>query len=157
MNGSPSNCAKPSLGPTPQVSHPRPGQEVWSLVSSLLEHTGIDPLLTPIRTPQANGTCERFIGSLKWECLDYMLILHGRQLHIVWCGSTLSITTRLDLIRTLNNRSLTGISRVIRSSPQAPSSPHPSRMACTTIFTRRLLALTSSEIIQRRSKPPTIC
>jgi hypothetical protein len=33
---------------------------------------------------QANGTCERFIGSLKWECLDYMLILHGCQLqHLV--------------------------------------------------------------------------
>jgi putative transposase len=51
------------------------------LFSSLLEHTGIDPVLTPIRTPQANGICERFIGSLKWECLDYMLILQDHQLH----------------------------------------------------------------------------
>jgi putative transposase len=51
------------------------------LFSSLLEHTGIDPVLTPIRTPQANGICERFIGSLKWECLDYMLILQDHQLN----------------------------------------------------------------------------
>jgi putative transposase len=51
------------------------------LFSSLLKHTGVVPLLTPPQTPQANGICERFIGSLKWECLDYMLILHCRQLH----------------------------------------------------------------------------
>jgi len=38
-------------------------------------------LKTPVRTPQANAICERFIGSLKRECLDHMFILHRRQLH----------------------------------------------------------------------------
>jgi putative transposase len=38
-------------------------------------------LKTPIRAPKANSFCERFIGSLKRECLDHMLILHRRQLH----------------------------------------------------------------------------
>jgi transposase InsO family protein len=51
------------------------------LFFNLIEHTGIQPLLIPVRTPQTNGICERFIGSLKWECLDYMLILHCRQAH----------------------------------------------------------------------------
>jgi putative transposase len=50
------------------------------LFANLLAHTGAEPLLIPVQTPQANGICERFIGSLKWECLDYMLILHDRQL-----------------------------------------------------------------------------
>jgi len=38
-------------------------------------------LKTPIRAPKANSYCERFIGSLKRECLDHILILHRRQLH----------------------------------------------------------------------------
>jgi putative transposase len=38
-------------------------------------------LKTPIRAPKANSFCERFIGSLKRECLDQMLILHRGQLH----------------------------------------------------------------------------
>ncbi|HSR29588.1 MAG TPA: integrase core domain-containing protein, partial [Anaerolineae bacterium] len=43
--------------------------------------TGIQVLRTPVRAPKANAICERFIGSLKRECLDHMLILHCYQLH----------------------------------------------------------------------------
>jgi putative transposase len=39
--------------------------------------SGIEILKTP---PQANAFCERFIGSLRRECLDHMLILHLKQL-----------------------------------------------------------------------------
>jgi len=42
---------------------------------------GIKILKTPIRAPKANSFCERFIGSLKRECLDYIFILHRHQLH----------------------------------------------------------------------------
>jgi transposase InsO family protein len=35
---------------------------------------------TPYRTPQANGVCERFMGSLRRECLDHILIHEGRHL-----------------------------------------------------------------------------
>jgi len=42
--------------------------------------SGIEILKTPARTPQANAFCERFIGSLRRECLDHMLNLHLKQL-----------------------------------------------------------------------------
>ena len=44
---------------------------------------GIDVLKTPFRTPKANAICERFLGSLRRECLDYVLILSERHLHRV--------------------------------------------------------------------------
>jgi len=38
---------------------------------------------TPYRTPQANGVCERFMGSLRRECMDHILIHEGRHLERV--------------------------------------------------------------------------
>jgi putative transposase len=38
--------------------------------------SGIKEVKTPYRTPQANGICERFMGSLRRECIDHVLI-HG--------------------------------------------------------------------------------
>jgi hypothetical protein len=43
----------------------------------------IKVLRTPCRAPKANGICERFLGSLRWECLDYVLILNERHLYRV--------------------------------------------------------------------------
>jgi len=40
----------------------------------------IKELETPYRTPQANGICERFMGSLRRECLGHTLIHEGRHL-----------------------------------------------------------------------------
>jgi len=42
---------------------------------------GVKILKTPVRAPKANSFCERFIGSLKRECLDHIFILHRHQLH----------------------------------------------------------------------------
>jgi putative transposase len=44
---------------------------------------GIDVLKTPDRAPKANAICERFLGSLRRECLDYVLILSERHLRQV--------------------------------------------------------------------------
>jgi len=43
---------------------------------------GIDIVHTPYFTPKANALCERFIGSVRRECLDFILIwseAHGRR------------------------------------------------------------------------------
>jgi putative transposase len=42
---------------------------------------GMEVLHTPIAAPKANAFCERFVGSLRRECLDYMLILGERHLY----------------------------------------------------------------------------
>ena len=45
--------------------------------------TGIEVLRTPIKAPRANAIVERFIGSVRRECLDHMLIFGERQLYRV--------------------------------------------------------------------------
>ncbi len=37
--------------------------------------SGIRVLRTPVRAPRANATCERFLGSVRRECLDHLLVL----------------------------------------------------------------------------------
>jgi putative transposase len=43
----------------------------------------IEILKTPYYAPRANAICERFLGSIRRECLDHLLILHEKQLHRV--------------------------------------------------------------------------
>jgi putative transposase len=43
---------------------------------------GMRVLRTPVRAPQANAICERFGGSLRRECLDYLIPFHER--HLQW-------------------------------------------------------------------------
>jgi putative transposase len=45
--------------------------------------SGIEILTTPYQAPRANAICERFLGSLRRECLDHVLVLHEKQLHRV--------------------------------------------------------------------------
>ncbi len=42
--------------------------------------SGIELIHTPHEAPQANAICERFVGSLRRECLDHVLVLGVRQL-----------------------------------------------------------------------------
>jgi len=43
----------------------------------------LEILKTPYHAPRANAICERFLGSVRRECLDQVLILHEKQLHRV--------------------------------------------------------------------------
>ena len=49
----------------------------------------IAPLRTPVRAPKANAYCERIIGSLRRECLDWVMPLRERHLRLLvreWAG-----------------------------------------------------------------------
>jgi transposase InsO family protein len=43
----------------------------------------IEILKTPYHVPQANAICERFLGSVRRECLDHLLVFHEKQLQRV--------------------------------------------------------------------------
>ena len=45
--------------------------------------TEIEVLKTPYRAPRANAICERFLGSLRRECLDNLVLLSERYLYRV--------------------------------------------------------------------------
>ncbi len=47
---------------------------------ALLEGEGIKVIRTPVRTPNANAHIERWVGTVRRECLERVLILSRRQL-----------------------------------------------------------------------------
>jgi putative transposase len=48
--------------------------------------SGIEVIHTPYEAPRANAICERFVGSLRRECLDHMLVIGGLQLSRILKG-----------------------------------------------------------------------
>jgi putative transposase len=42
-----------------------------------VENWGIHVLRSPVRTPTANAHCERLIGTIRRECLDYLIPLNA--------------------------------------------------------------------------------
>jgi putative transposase len=48
--------------------------------------SNIKILKTPYHAPRANAICERFLRSVRQECLDHLLILHEKQLQRVLKG-----------------------------------------------------------------------
>ena len=48
-----------------------------------LEAMGLVVLKTPVRVPQANAFCERLIGTMRRDCLDFVIALSERHLRAV--------------------------------------------------------------------------
>ncbi|MBV9543208.1 MAG: transposase [Chloroflexi bacterium] len=44
---------------------------------------GIDAIVTPVASPRANAIVERFLGTLRRECLDHLIILDEQHLRSV--------------------------------------------------------------------------
>jgi len=52
-----------------------------------IAHLGLEVVKTPVRSPQANALCERLIGTLRRECLDWLIPLteeHLRKTLRLW-------------------------------------------------------------------------
>jgi transposase InsO family protein len=48
--------------------------------NDVLAGNGTRVIKTPVRSPRANSYAERFVGTLRRECLDHVLILGERRL-----------------------------------------------------------------------------
>jgi hypothetical protein len=51
-------------------------------VDRAIASMGLRVLKTPVRTPQANAFCERLIGTMRRECLDWLIPFNER--HLRW-------------------------------------------------------------------------
>jgi len=47
---------------------------------------GIETIRTPVRSPRANAFAERWVRTVRQECLDHVLVVSARQLESVLCG-----------------------------------------------------------------------
>jgi transposase InsO family protein len=50
-------------------------------VDQSVRHKGLHVIKTPVRTPVANAICERVIGTMRRECLDFIIPLNERHLY----------------------------------------------------------------------------
>ena len=48
-----------------------------------LKDFGVRPIRTPVRAPKANAYCERLIGTIRRECLDYLIPINERHLRLI--------------------------------------------------------------------------
>jgi putative transposase len=55
-------------------------QRYGSLFERVGQASGIEVIHTPYEAPRANAICERFIGSLRRECLDHVPVIGERKL-----------------------------------------------------------------------------
>ena len=67
-------------GQIPTVCHPGQRREIRPRVRPDRASYGTDVIHTPYRAVRANAVCERFMRSVRQECLDHILIISERQL-----------------------------------------------------------------------------
>ena len=62
---------------------PQPRQQVHRPFDQVFGSGGIRIVKTPVRAPKANAIAERFVRTVRAECLDWLLILNRRHLERV--------------------------------------------------------------------------
>jgi putative transposase len=71
---------------TPETSHRFVLHDRDSIYAATVDRAiasmGRHVLKTPARTPQANAFCERLIGTMRRECLDWLILIHEE--HLRW-------------------------------------------------------------------------
>jgi Integrase core domain len=77
--------------------------------------TGITGLHTPVQAPKTNANCERFVGSVRRECPDHLLIFGERHFHAV-------LTEYANYIN--HARPHQGLGQRIPSGMEHPSTAH---------------------------------
>jgi len=85
-----------------------------SAFDAVAKASGIEVLRTPYRAPRANAIAERFVGSLRRECLDHLLIFGEQQLRRV-------IAAYVDYFN--NSRPHQGIDQHVPCRPPTPAEP----------------------------------
>jgi putative transposase len=84
MFGSPNSSLEAApFGKTPRFLIQDYDSKFGPLFSRVASSSGVKVLKTPYHAPKANACCERFLGSVRRECLDHLLILHEQQLRRV--------------------------------------------------------------------------
>jgi transposase InsO family protein len=58
-------------------------QKFTDQFDDVFQSEGIDVIRSPFRTPQANGVAERFVRTVRSECLDWLLILNQAHMELV--------------------------------------------------------------------------
>src|SRR5712691_7042680 len=61
----------------------RPRLHLFVTVDGAVAAMGLTVLKTPVRCPKANAFCERLIGTIRRECLDWLILLNERHLRSV--------------------------------------------------------------------------
>jgi len=51
-------------------------------LDAALSDSGVRILRTPVQAPTANAYCERLVGKIRRECLDYLIPVNERHLHL---------------------------------------------------------------------------
>ena len=78
---------------------------------------GIEVILTPFRSPQANAHAERFVRTARTECLDWMLILGPRHLDR-------ALRIYVEHYNTQRPHRALGRCPPLATQPPAPATPH---------------------------------
>jgi transposase InsO family protein len=72
----------PGDQPQPFLIHDR--DSIYAAaVDDAVKAMGLTVVKTPVRCPQANAFCERLIGTIRRECLDWLIVLNERHLRFV--------------------------------------------------------------------------